>query len=87
MASTYHSLDTVRISADFYLNNVLTDPTTVVLEVANPDGATIRTPVNDSVGKYSYTWIPTMVGKYVYKWTASGAVVTTGNGEFYVKPD
>lgn len=87
----------IRLTANFQVGSVNTDPTTVTLKIKKPD-ATVLTftyaaaqVIKDSVGNYHYDYMPptiavdpSAVGKYRWRWDGTGAVKASGEGEFKV---
>lgn len=70
---------------------VLTDATTVAVEIQLPDGTTAGPftlaggqVVRDSVGTYRYLYTPTMAGKFAVYWTSTGAATGSTQYEFDV---
>lgn len=65
----------------------LTDPTTMVLWVAAPDGTvTSPAPTHDGVGLFHYDLPLTAALTWSYWWVATGAIVTAGGGVVHVSP-
>lgn len=86
--TTYKWNHAVRMSAEFYLSGVLTNPTTVTLSIDSPSGSviTITDATNDSTGKYHYDYTPPIAGSYQYQFDGTGAVVAAAEGSFSVSP-
>jgi hypothetical protein len=88
----YQEGQPVRLEAKFYADDVLTDPTTVVLNVwflgLSGESTTVSTPsvTKDSTGEYSHEFTPTAAGDHFYEWSGEGAVVAFASSEFRVKP-
>lgn len=87
MATYYWGRD-VRLSAEFYLSNVLTNPTAVTLTIKPPSGSNIEitNTTNDSTGKYHYDYTPPIAGSYQYQFDGTGAVEASAEGVFSVSP-
>ena len=77
--------DTVKITAKYYVSDVLTNPTTCVITVEEPDG-TNSTPTVDTsaTGIRFVTVVPDQVGYHRFKIVSTGAT-TAGvrEGTFY----
>ncbi len=69
----------------------LADPTTVTLDMREPDGVvtawtvTAGQIVKDSTGKYRADWTIAKEGRHVFKWKGTGVVETAEEGEFYAR--
>lgn len=86
----------IRLTCNFQVDEVNTDPTTVTLKVKKPD-ATVLTftyPADiskDSTGNYHYDYMPPLIadddeaiGKYQWRWDGTGAVKASDEGSFRV---
>lgn len=69
------------------------DPTALTLTVTKPDATTTLlhwpTPAEitrDSLGVFHYDYTGATAGTYLFRWVASGAVSSTGTGQFDVDP-
>jgi hypothetical protein len=93
MANLYDIGDLVRLTGNFKdVNNVLTDPSIITLEVIDPAlkqtnyvygiGNQI---VKSSTGIYYTQTSPDQSGKWQYRWLGTGAVTTAEAGFFYVR--
>lgn len=85
----------VRLSFETYSDPALTvpaDPTTVAVTVRKPDGTSstytwaAAQVVKDSTGKFHYDFVPATSGHYEAYWQAGGAVVTSFEESFDVRP-
>lgn len=83
----------VRLSFRTYSDaaeTTLADPTTVSLEVLEPDGTettytwAAAQVIRDSLGVFHYDYTPDQAGHYAYHWTATGTVATALDGSFDV---
>ena len=90
--NTYKEGTTVRISAEFRVNSVLTSPTTLELIINGstfPDNNTSKLTeadvVNDSIGKYHYDVVDTKPGKHSYYWRGYGSVIAFDGDYFFVQ--
>jgi hypothetical protein len=84
--------DIVRLSVNFKVNGILTDPTGVTATVRKPDGTTTAyaypaTIVKDGVGLYHLDVTVDQSGEWTYKFVGTGTAADVGPGIFYVKPD
>ena len=80
MPNSYEKNDKVRLTANFTVNGVLTDPTTVTLKVKNLSG-TISTytyalaqVTKSAVGIYFKDISLDKIGEWFYRWEGTGAV-------------
>jgi hypothetical protein len=72
--------NTVRFTNTVYVDDVLTDPTTVAFVVEEPDGTDqALTETNPGTGVYKSTFAPTQAGWHVVKFSG------TGNSADYVR--
>ena len=77
--------DTVKVTAKHYLDDVLTNPTTCVITVEEPDGTDNTPSVNTAVtGIRSSTFVPTQSGYHRFKAVSTGTVAGVREGTFYV---
>lgn len=89
----YYPGNLVRIDGAFTdSNDAPADPSTVVLKVKDPTGATTTYTqgvdpdlIKDNVGFYHLDLQPTLEGVWHYRWEGSGAIKAAGDGRFYVK--
>lgn len=75
----------VQLTAEFYDDGVLVDPTTVTLRVRNPQG-TRSTPltVRDSTGKFHCDIQLNTAGQWWYRFEATGPIAAD-EGSFVVR--
>lgn len=87
----YDHGDTVTLRCDFKVDDALTDPTTVTLEVTDPSGnmqtytyagATIT---RDSIGRFSKAIAVNESGEWVQRWIGTGACAAVGSKRFAVR--
>jgi hypothetical protein len=92
MANHYDINDSVLLEVDFTVDDVLTDPTEVTLEVLHPDetkdtytfgAAEID---KDATGEYSKVVLLDAEGFWHYKFSGTGAVVAVDEGYLVVSP-
>ena len=64
------------------------DPTTVVLELADPTGTVVTPPSvsHPSTGVYKALYTPMMAGVWTVRWEGTGAVVAASEFRFEVRP-
>lgn len=75
----------VRISATFSVDNILTDPTTVVGSWQKLGGtATTPTVTKDSTGKYHFNILTDTAGSYHYRMEGTGLCTAAAQGSFVV---
>lgn len=91
---SYDLNDTARLSVNFKVNGVLTNPTTISATVRKPDGttavyttATSPAIVNDGTGLYHLDVVVDQAGQWTYKFVGTGAAADVGPGVLYVRPD
>lgn len=89
--NTYDIGDLVRVDGAFAVGGVATDPTTITLKVLPPGGDLLTYTyaageiTKSGAGVY-YKDIPiTAAGTWYYRWLGTGAVVSGGEGYFYVR--
>lgn len=74
MANVYDLGDLVRLTGQFTISGISTDPTTVTVMVKDPRGAvTSYTAVKDSIGNYHYDLTVNTVGEWRYRFIGAGA--------------
>ena len=84
--SVYDIGDGIRLTANFTLNDVATNPTTVVVKLTDPSGNSgTSSPTNTGTGAYYEDVIVDEAGKWYYRWTGTGAVVAASEGHFFVR--
>lgn len=82
---------TVKVSGQFKVDDVLTDPTTITLTVITPAGVSTdytyaaAQVTKDATGVYSKSVVGNEVGEWIYKWTGTGAVAAVGQARFAVR--
>jgi hypothetical protein len=83
--------DQVRLSVNFKVNGVLTNPTGITATVRAPDGTTTNylsgQITNDGVGLYHLDITADQPGQWTYKFVGTGAAADVGPGVFYIRPD
>jgi hypothetical protein len=76
---------TVKLRAEFRVDDVLTNPTAVTLTVEAPDGTDSTPAVSaDSTGKKSGTFTPAQTGYHNWRWDSTGTAAGRVEGRFYV---
>lgn len=76
---------TVTLSAEFRVDNTLTDPTTAVLTIQDPSGNDATPSVSDDgTGLRSATYAVDEVGYWHFKWVGTGSAAGVQEGTFYV---
>lgn len=80
----------VRIEADFFSDNVLTDPTTIEVKVWSSGSTTELTLAladitKDATGQYSHQFTPADIGIYTYRVKAGGTVIGAASRKFEVR--
>lgn len=77
--------DTVTLKAEFYVERVLTDPTTVNLTVQDPSGDQSTPSIqNGGTGIRYVTFEAEEAGRWRYKWVSTGSAAGVKEGGFYV---
>lgn len=81
---------TVRLTCNFEVDDVLTDPGTVDMQLTDPAGAITNysyaaTITKDAVGIYHVDKVCSVDGKWTHKWTATGAVSAIETRQFLVR--
>lgn len=76
----------ITLEFNVTVDDILTDPSTIGLNVQAPDGTfeTNIAPVRDGVGAYHYDYLPTQVGRYLYRWVTTGVGQAAEDGSFQV---
>lgn len=85
--NTYTIGDLVRLTGTFTdLSGNLSDPTTSVLTVKDPDGVVTSYPslTHPSTGIYYFDLPVSDSGVYYYRYSGTGAVVAAGETQFQV---
>lgn len=93
MVAAYDLGDTRRLSANFKVATVDTDPTMLTFKMREPDG-TVTTYVEGtnselvkvSTGNFRVDWPIAKVGKHYYRWIGTGAAAEADTGEFEALP-
>ncbi|MDP9418989.1 MAG: hypothetical protein M3P53_02380 [Actinomycetota bacterium] len=80
--------DAVRMRASFTNEaGTATNPTTVVLTVARPDGTTFQpTLANPAIGTFEAIEVLDQPGLWRFKFAASGGVTAVEAGAMYARP-
>jgi hypothetical protein len=85
--------DLVKLSATFTVGTTPTDPTTITLHLKDPSGNVVdyvfgvgTTIVRTSAGAYYANITPDETGLWWYRWEGAGAVQTTDEEPFRVRP-
>ncbi len=88
MANQYYKGKLIRISVEFTLNGVLTNPTTVTIKTLDPDGtlASYTDAINDSTGKYHKDVSGSKVGFWNIRVEGTGTVESTDESYFEILP-
>lgn len=69
------------------VSNQPADPTTVVLEMKDPDGNVTMPSVGHSgVGLFKAVVTPSMAGIWTSRWSGTGAVVAVTEQKFEIRP-
>lgn len=90
MSAPFQPGDTVTLSTTFRVAGTLTDPTTVSLDVREPDGTTTTytwagaTVTKDATGTFSKALEADAPGIWAWKWTGTGAAAGIDEGTFTV---
>lgn len=88
--NTYPLGSTIRLRATFTLNGLAADPTTIILKIRPPGGATSTIPFSqytkESTGVYYYDFSP-VEGTWTYQWDGTGAVVASASDQFRIVKD
>lgn len=91
MTNVYKKKSLVRISSEFTISSVDTDPTTVTCRYKDPNNAvttlvygTDAALVKDAVGKYHVDIQANIAGNWWYRFEATGAVVAANEAEFVI---
>lgn len=86
--------DVARMTVEFRVDGVLTDPTTISATVKKPDGTvtvyttlTVLPIVRDSQGVYHLDVPANQPGTWTFKFAGTGAAEDIGTNSFYVQPD
>ena len=89
MANAYEMGDTIRLSFEFRVNGVLTDPAEVTVKVKKPDGTVVPYTggqvTRDGVGLYHVDVVGNQHGVWDYRGEGTGAAAGAGESSFVVK--
>lgn len=91
MAGSYWEQQRIRISVEFTVDDVLTDPTTITLHVIDPDGNVETFTYADSqvlrsgAGRYYYDYLLDEPQTWYYIWIGTGACAAVDKQELYVE--
>jgi len=92
LATTFDVGDQARLTVDVKVDDVLTDPTGLQIQVKDPDRVVVSFAfpgdsevVNDAVGQFHFDFSVLSTGRHVYKWIATGAAVGAEERSFIVK--
>jgi hypothetical protein len=83
----------VRVFVEFDVGGTLTDPTTVQLDVRDPNGGITTYTyagaqvTKDAVGKYHKDIVPSTPGRWFYKFRGDGDCEATDESSFRVRDD
>ena len=91
MANTYAKDNQIRVSVEFLVNSVDTDPSTVKAFYKDPNNAVTTLTygvdgalVKDATGKYHVDIYANLVGFYWYRFEGSGSVISASESVFYI---
>ena len=91
MANVYAKDSLVRVSSEFTVSSVDTDPTTVKCFYKDPNGVVTMLTygidnalVKDSTGKYHVDIFTSVVGNWWYRFEATGSVIAANEAEFVI---
>lgn len=94
VAAVYDIGDTIQIGAEFSVDDVPTDPTTLTFTLTSPDGAVNSwvfgvdpEVVQVGTGVYTVTWLATDSGVHKWAYTAGGAVDNVIQSGFWVNQE
>ena len=84
--NTYKEGITVRVTANFYTDNVLTNPTTLELHIEGPQTLllSISGVVNPRTGNFHYDIVNVLPGIYQYYWRGTTGVFAWSGDNFRV---
>lgn len=91
MPNTYDKEDLVRLTGNFYVSDVLTDPTAITLLVISPDRVTgtytyaAAELTQSSTGIYYRDVSLDQVGRWDYRYEATGTVQAAEDGRLMVR--
>ena len=93
MATTYDKGDLIRLTGNFTVATVPTDPTVVTLIIRLGDGTISKFTYGSSsitkvsVGVYRYDYSATKAGDVYFSWIGTAPAQAVEQGSFYVKDD
>jgi hypothetical protein len=93
MATTYDKGDLIRLTGNFTVATVATDPTVVTLIIRLGDGTITKLTYGSSsitkvsVGVYRYDYSATKVGDVYFSWIGTAPAQAVEQGSFFVKDD
>ncbi len=83
----------IRLTVEFTLSGVDTDPTTVKCFYRNPSGVITTLTygvdgslIKDTTGKYHVDLFASVAGGWFYRFEGSGSLIAANEGQFYVIP-
>jgi len=89
--NTYAKDNQVRVSVEFTLSGVDTDPSTVKCFYKNPSGVITTLTygvdtalVKDATGKYHVDILASLAGGWFYRFEGSGSLVAASEDEFHI---
>lgn len=91
MAGSYWEQQSVRLYGRFYIDDTLTDPTTITLHVIDPDGDVetftyaAAEVIRSSAGVYYHDYTVDAPGTWYYIWIGTGTVAAVDKQELYVE--
>lgn len=91
MSNTYAKDNQIRISVDFTVNAVDTDPTTIKCFYKDPNNLVTTLTygvdnalVKDVTGKYHVDIFVSIAGRWYYRFEGTGAVIAANEADFLV---
>lgn len=93
MTNRYKVGNQIKLMADFYVEDVLTDPSTIVFKVMRGDRSTVDTytygvdgaVTKTATGKYVCAYIPTTTGNHTWESRGTGTCQAINDRDFYVE--
>lgn len=77
--------NTITLRSEYRIDNVLTDPTTAVVTVEDPAGATTTpTVAGPETGVKTAAYVCASEGYHKYRWVGTGTAAGIEEGTFYV---
>ncbi len=92
MANEYDKGSSTRISNEFKVAGVLTDPTTITLKIKKPDGTSSTYTyaageiTREAAGKYYKDFTLNQVGFWLYRWEGTGTCEAVDENYLQVVP-